>query len=93
MLDGVSLDQLRAFIAAVDEGSFSAAGRNLRRAQSVVSQTILRILPRSGIITRGEILFADPRLDGKVVDIAKLPSVWASAKARSKSISCGRSAI
>jgi DNA-binding transcriptional LysR family regulator len=40
MLDGVSLDQLRTFIAAADEGSFSAAGRKLRRAQSVVSQTI-----------------------------------------------------
>jgi len=39
MLDGVTLDQLRTFIAAVDEGSFSAAGRKLRRAQSVVSQT------------------------------------------------------
>ena len=34
MLDGVSLDQLRTFIAAADEGSFSAAGRRLRRAQS-----------------------------------------------------------
>src|SRR4051794_27299473 len=42
--------------------------------KSVVSQTILRILPRSGLITRGEVLFADPRHDGKVVDIAKLPS-------------------
>jgi len=40
MLDGVSLDQLRTFIAAADEGSFSAAGRRLRRAQSVVSQTL-----------------------------------------------------
>lgn len=37
MLDAVSLDQLRAFIAAVDEGSFSAAGRKLYRAQSAVS--------------------------------------------------------
>ncbi len=27
MLDGVSLDQLRTFIAAADEGSFSAGGR------------------------------------------------------------------
>jgi DNA-binding transcriptional LysR family regulator len=27
MLDGVTLDQLRTFVAAVDEGSFSAAGR------------------------------------------------------------------
>src|SRR5690242_16526039 len=42
--------------------------------KSVVSQTILRILPHSGVITRGEVLFADPRLDGQVVDIAKLPS-------------------
>jgi DNA-binding transcriptional LysR family regulator len=39
MLDGVSMDQLRTFLAAADEGSFSAAGRKLRRAQSVVSQT------------------------------------------------------
>ena len=38
MLDGITLDQLRTFIAAVDEGSFSAAGRKLRRAQSVISQ-------------------------------------------------------
>jgi DNA-binding transcriptional LysR family regulator len=37
MLDGVSLDQLRAFIAAADEGSFSAAARKLYRAQSAVS--------------------------------------------------------
>jgi DNA-binding transcriptional LysR family regulator len=37
MLDGVSLDQLRAFIAAVDEGSFSAGARRLHRAQSAVS--------------------------------------------------------
>lgn len=43
MLDGVSLDQLRTFIAAADEGSFSAAGRKLRRAQSVVSQTLANL--------------------------------------------------
>ena len=36
MLDAVTLDQLRTFIAA-EQGSFSAAGRKLRRAQSVVS--------------------------------------------------------
>jgi peptide/nickel transport system ATP-binding protein len=42
--------------------------------KSVVSQTILRILPRSGIITRGEVLFADPRRNGEVVDLTKLPS-------------------
>lgn len=40
MLDGLSLDQIRTFIAAADAGSFSAAARRLNRAQSVVSQTI-----------------------------------------------------
>jgi DNA-binding transcriptional LysR family regulator len=39
-IDAVSLDQLRTFIAAVDEGSFSAASRKLLRSQSVVSETI-----------------------------------------------------
>jgi DNA-binding transcriptional LysR family regulator len=43
MLDGMSMDQLRTFIAAVDEGSFSAAGRKLRRAQSVVSHTLANL--------------------------------------------------
>jgi len=43
MLDAVSLDQLRTFIAAAEEGSFSAAGRKLRRAQSVVSQTLANL--------------------------------------------------
>jgi DNA-binding transcriptional LysR family regulator len=40
MLDALSLDQLRVFIAAAETGSFSAAGRKLRRAQSLVSQTV-----------------------------------------------------
>jgi DNA-binding transcriptional LysR family regulator len=43
MLDAVTLDQLRTFIAAADEGSFSAAGRKLRRAQSVVSKTLANL--------------------------------------------------
>ena len=49
MLDGLTLDQLRTFIAAVDEGSFSAAGRKLRRAQSVVSQTLLNLEAQLGV--------------------------------------------
>lgn len=43
MLEAVTIDQLRTFIAAADEGSFSAAGRKLRRAQSVVSQTLANL--------------------------------------------------
>jgi DNA-binding transcriptional LysR family regulator len=49
MLEGVSLDQLRVFIAAADEGSFSAAGRKLKRAQSVVSQTIANLEAQIGV--------------------------------------------
>ena len=47
MLDAMSLDQLRTFIAAAEEGSFSAAGRKLRRAQSVVSTTLANLSSRS----------------------------------------------
>src|SRR2546429_5832347 len=75
------------FIRAVTGVSFRVRPRSVVAlvgesgpGKSVVSQTILRILPRSGVITRGEALFADPRLAGKVVDIAKLPS--ASPKLR-----------
>ena len=49
MLDGVTLDQFRTFIAAVDEGSFSAAGRRVGRAQSVVSQTLANMEGQLGI--------------------------------------------
>jgi len=49
MLDGVSLDQLRTFIAAADAGSFSAGGRRLRRAQSVVSQTLANLEAQLGV--------------------------------------------
>ena len=48
MLDGMSMDQLRTFIAAADEGSFSAAGRKLRRAQSVVSHTLANLESQVG---------------------------------------------
>ena len=48
MLDAMSLDQLRTFIAAAEEGSFSAAGRKLRRAQSVVSTTLANLEQQVG---------------------------------------------
>jgi len=50
--DAVALDPLRAFIAAVDEGSFSAAGRKLPRAQSVVSQTLANLEAQLGVALR-----------------------------------------
>jgi DNA-binding transcriptional LysR family regulator len=49
MLDAITIDQLRTFIAAVDEGSFSAAGRKLRRAQSAISQTLANLEAQIGV--------------------------------------------
>jgi DNA-binding transcriptional LysR family regulator len=83
MLDGVSLDQLRTFIAAVDEGSFSAASRKLLRSQSVVSETIsnledqigVPLFDRSGrypkLTPAGVVLLADARSIITGVDLLK----------------------
>lgn len=49
MIDAVSVDQVRTFLAAVDEGSFTAAGRRLNRAQSVISQTLAVAEKRLGV--------------------------------------------
>ncbi|MBY0257093.1 LysR family transcriptional regulator [Methylobacterium sp.] len=73
MLDGLSLDQLRIFQAAVDEGSFSAAARKLRRTQSAVSETMANLEAQLGVVlfdrsaryprltTEGAVLLADAR--------------------------------
>jgi DNA-binding transcriptional LysR family regulator len=83
VLDAVSFDQLRVFIAAAEAGSFSAAGRKLRRAQSVVSQTIanleaqlgVALFARSGrypVLTEaGRLLLADARAVSSGVDALK----------------------
>src|ERR1700688_2046852 len=83
MLDGVSLDQLRTFIAAVDEGSFSAASRKLLRSQSVVSETVsnledqigVPLFDRSGrypkLTLAGSVLLADARSIITGVDLLK----------------------
>src|SRR5258708_6656905 len=46
----MTLDQIRTFIAAAEQGSFSAAGRKLRRAQPVVSQTLANLEGQLGVI-------------------------------------------
>ena len=92
MLDGVSLDQLRGFIAAVDEGSFSAAARKLQRAQSAVSELVSSLEDQMGVIlfdrsgrypkltTEGAVLLADAR--GVVAGLEFM-------KARAKGIAAG----
>ncbi|MBI1775042.1 MAG: ABC transporter ATP-binding protein [Proteobacteria bacterium] len=41
--------------------------------KSVVSQAIMRILPRVARLTRGQILFSDPLKPGTIIDVARLP--------------------
>jgi DNA-binding transcriptional LysR family regulator len=92
MLDGISLDQLRTFVAATDEGSFSAAARRLKRTQSAVSETIanleaqlaVTLFDRTGryprLTAQGVVLLADARSVVGAVD---------SMKARAKGIAGG----
>jgi DNA-binding transcriptional LysR family regulator len=92
VLDGISLDQLRVLIAAVDEGSFSAAGRRLGRAQSAVSELVgnleeqlgVTLFNRSGrypaLTPEGRVLLADARAVVANVD---------SLKARAKGMASG----
>jgi DNA-binding transcriptional LysR family regulator len=49
MYDPVTLDQLRAFVAVVDEGSFSAAARKLQRVQSAVSTSMANLEAQLGV--------------------------------------------
>jgi DNA-binding transcriptional LysR family regulator len=92
VLDGVSLDQLRAFIAAVDEGSFSAGARKLHRAQSAVSELVSNLEAQLGValFDRSE---RYPKLTSAGVQLlADARSVVANVdllKARAKGISRG----
>jgi len=92
MLDGVSLDQLRAFIAAVNEGSFSAGARRLNRTQSAVSELVSNLEAQLGVVLfdRSE---RYPKLTpAGVLLVADARSVVANVgllKARAKGISGG----
>ncbi|WP_297371313.1 LysR family transcriptional regulator [Acidocella sp.] len=92
MLEAVTLDQLRMFVAAVEQKSFSGAGRVLGRAQSVVSQAVAGLEDQLGVklfsresrtpalTPEGELLLADAR--------AVLNRLGA-LKARAKGMSAG----
>ncbi|HEX5657639.1 MAG TPA: LysR family transcriptional regulator [Polyangiales bacterium] len=49
MLDPVTLDQLRAFVTVVEEGSFSAAARKLKRVQSAISTAMANLEAQLGV--------------------------------------------
>lgn len=49
MIGSLSLDQLRILVTIADAGSFSAAGRQLRRAQSAISQSVATLEAAQGV--------------------------------------------
>jgi DNA-binding transcriptional LysR family regulator len=73
MIDALSLDQLRVFVAIADHGSFSEAARSLHRVQSAISSTVanlenalgVALFDRSGwkprLTAHGEALLTDAR--------------------------------
>lgn len=48
-MDGLSIDQLRVFLAVVEQGSFSAAARALGRAQSAVTYAVQHLEAQAGL--------------------------------------------
>ena len=73
MLEPVTLDQLRVLMAVAETGSFSAAARHLRRAQSAVSHAVMaleqalrvELFDRSGRVPKlteaGRVLLGDAK--------------------------------
>jgi peptide/nickel transport system ATP-binding protein len=84
----VRFDMPGGFIEAVSGVSFRIRPRSIvalvgesGSGKSVISQAILRILPKSARITAGEMLFADPRCPDRIVDLARLPRDGAEMRA------------
>lgn len=50
MIGSLTLDQLRVLVAIEDAGSFSAAGRRLRRVQSAISHTVQTLEEAQGLL-------------------------------------------
>lgn len=73
MIDGMTLDQMRAFVAVAETGSFRKAAAHLRRVQSAISHSVanlegqlgVQLFDRSGhrpeLTPEGRALLADAR--------------------------------
>ncbi|RKH01323.1 LysR family transcriptional regulator [Corallococcus sp. CA053C] len=91
MIGNLSLDQLRVIVTIADTGSFSAAGRELGRAQSAISQAVatleeiqgVELFDRSGHRPRlteiGRVLIEQARL--VLASAARFEAVAASTRA------------
>ena len=93
--DAVTLDQLRVFLLVAEQGSFSAAARSLRRAQSAVSyaignlERVLGVLlferegRRPSLTEAGRSLLSETRaIHGQVEQLTRAPGAWPRASSR-----------
>lgn len=73
-IQGGQIDAVKGVSFSINKGEVVAIVGESGSGKSVIAQSILRILPRNGNITNGEILFDDPATDSPAVDIASLDS-------------------
>ncbi|HZF35707.1 MAG TPA: ABC transporter ATP-binding protein [Candidatus Angelobacter sp.] len=71
-VEGGQIDAVRGVSFRVPQGGTVALVGESGSGKSVISQTIMGILPRAARIVAGKVLFADPLRPGTVTDIASL---------------------
>ncbi|MEQ8702205.1 MAG: ABC transporter ATP-binding protein, partial [Bauldia litoralis] len=69
---GGIVEAVRGISFKIPEGGTVALVGESGSGKTVVSQSIMGILPEAASIPKGEILFHDPKASGEVVDIVKL---------------------
>lgn len=88
-----SVEQIRTVLAVVDEGSFAAAGRRLRRATSVVSYAIANIEAQLGVTLFVRQGTRKPRLTAQgaavVEELRRIETALAGLGARVEALNAG----
>src|SRR5215470_5820481 len=80
-VEGGQIDAVRGVTFRIPQGGTVALVGESGSGKSVISQTIMGILPRAARITGGKVLFADPLQPGTVTDIAALSPDGAEMRA------------
>ena len=78
---GGTVDAVKGVNFTIRQGSTVALVGESGSGKSVISQCIMGILPSTGEITGGHLLFADPKKSGEIIDIAKIPHNSAEMRA------------